>query len=37
MYLPEHVGVPLGTDDSPKYVVLQIHYDNPDEKSGMSR
>ena len=35
MYLPEHVGIPLGTDDSPKYVVMQMHYDNPDETSGM--
>ena len=35
MYLPEHVGIPLGTDDSPKYVVMQMHYDNPDGTTGM--
>ena len=36
MYLPEHVGIPLGTNDSSKYVVMQMHYDNPDETSGMT-
>ncbi|KAK2561145.1 DBH-like monooxygenase protein 1-like protein [Acropora cervicornis] len=32
---PEHVGFPIGTPDSPKVVILEIHYDNPMGKQGM--
>ncbi|XP_044179878.1 DBH-like monooxygenase protein 1 isoform X2 [Acropora millepora] len=32
---PEHVGFPIGTPDSPKVVILEIHYDNPMSKQGM--
>ncbi|XP_015758353.1 PREDICTED: DBH-like monooxygenase protein 1 isoform X1 [Acropora digitifera] len=32
---PEHVGFPIGTPNSPKVVILEIHYDNPMGKQGM--
>jgi len=28
------VGFPLGTEDAPKYVVMETHYDNPGIRSG---
>ena len=31
---PVHTGLPVGTDDSPKVVVMETHFDNPNEKSG---
>lgn len=31
-FLPEHVGVPIGGRNSPKYYMLEIHYDNPQAK-----
>eukprot|EP00058_Branchiostoma_floridae_P005110 XP_002590598.1 hypothetical protein BRAFLDRAFT_123613 [Branchiostoma floridae] len=31
---PNHVGFSLGTDDDPDYVMLEMHYDNPDRISG---
>ena len=34
MYYPKHAGFPLGEIDSPKYVVLETHYDNPLAISG---
>jgi len=34
-YYPENVGFPLGRADSPKIVILEIHYDNPEEKEGL--
>ena len=33
-YFPSHVGFPLGTEDAPKYVVMETHYDNPGIRSG---
>ncbi|XP_073254240.1 DBH-like monooxygenase protein 1 homolog [Porites lutea] len=32
---PEHVGFAIGKADSPKVVVLEIHYDNPQNLEGM--
>ncbi len=29
-YLPENVGLPIGTEDSPSNVMLEVHYNNPD-------
>ncbi|XP_068720678.1 DBH-like monooxygenase protein 1, partial [Montipora capricornis] len=34
-YFPKHVGFPIGTPDSPKVVILEVHYDNPQEREGM--
>ncbi|XP_076820953.1 DBH-like monooxygenase protein 1 homolog [Clavelina lepadiformis] len=34
-YYPNHVGFPLGEADSPKYVVMETHYDNPNLQSGI--
>ncbi|XP_020625361.1 DBH-like monooxygenase protein 1 [Orbicella faveolata] len=34
-YFPEKAGFPLGRADSPKVVILEIHYDNPEEKEGL--
>ncbi|CAH1230127.1 MOXD1 [Branchiostoma lanceolatum] len=31
---PDHVGFSLGTDDDPDYLMMEIHYDNPDRISG---
>ena len=31
---PEHVGFAIGKADSPKVVVLEIHYDNPQNLEG---
>ena len=36
LYYPEHVGFPLGTDDSPRYVLMETHYDNPRLRAGLS-
>ena len=33
---PENVAYPLGGPDSPRYVVIEIHYDNPLLHSGKS-
>ncbi len=33
-YYPEHAGFPIGKADSPKVVILEIHYDNPENKKG---
>jgi len=30
---PEKAGIPLGVDDSPKVVLLETHYDNPDAET----
>lgn len=34
-YYPDNAGFPLGRADSPKVVILEIHYDNPEEKEGL--
>jgi len=34
-FYPEHVGFPIGKADSPKVVILEIHYDNPNKVEGM--
>ncbi|CAH3032072.1 unnamed protein product [Pocillopora meandrina] len=34
-YFPEHVGFSIGTNDSPKIVVMEMHYDNPLQKTGI--
>lgn len=34
-YYPEHAGFPIGKPDSPKVVILEIHYDNPRNVEGM--
>ena len=26
---PDHVGMPVGTSDSMKYLILETHFDNP--------
>ncbi|CAD7088046.1 unnamed protein product [Hermetia illucens] len=28
-FLPQHVGIPIGGTNGPKYYMLEIHYDNP--------
>lgn len=33
-YYPENAGFPIGKADSPKVVILEIHYDNPENKEG---
>ena len=33
-YLPRHVGIPLGGADSPQYLMLESHYDNPHFHAG---
>ena len=33
-YYPEHVGFPIGKTDSPKIIILEIHYDNPNNVEG---
>nr|CAB3263916.1 DBH-like monooxygenase protein 1 homolog [Phallusia mammillata] len=34
-YYPTHAGYPLGTPDAPKYVVMEMHYDNPLRKADI--
>ena len=36
-YYPEHVGFSIGEHDSPKIAVLEIHYDNYENKAGNFR
>ena len=26
----------IGTDDTPRYIVMETHYDNPDKRTGES-
>ncbi|KAM7434750.1 DBH-like monooxygenase protein 1 [Porites harrisoni] len=33
-YYPEHVGLAIGASDSPKYFLLETHYDNPSLTKG---
>lgn len=33
-FLPEHIGIPMGTRNGAKYYMLEIHYDNPKAKRG---
>ncbi|XP_013388231.1 DBH-like monooxygenase protein 1 [Lingula anatina] len=32
-YYPEHVGYPFGDKDSPTFLIMETHYDNPQERS----
>ena len=32
---PENVAFPIGGPDDKQYAVIQIHYNNPNEDSGM--
>ncbi|XP_078364957.1 DBH-like monooxygenase protein 1 [Oculina patagonica] len=34
-YFPEHVGFSIGEHDSPKIAILEIHYDNYEQKAGI--
>ncbi|XP_067933312.1 dopamine beta-hydroxylase-like [Watersipora subatra] len=34
MYYPEEAGFPFGDEDSPDYIVMEMHYDNPQLLSG---
>ncbi|KAL9974729.1 hypothetical protein ACROYT_G011808 [Oculina patagonica] len=34
-YFPEHVGFSIGEQDSPKIAILEIHYDNYEQKAGI--
>ncbi|KAJ7374552.1 DBH-like monooxygenase protein 1 [Desmophyllum pertusum] len=34
-YYPEHVGFAIGTHDSPKILLLGVHYDNYEQKPGI--
>lgn len=34
MLLPEDAGFPLGGHNYSRYVLLEVHYNNPDKKSG---
>lgn len=31
---PKDVAYPIGGEGTPRYVVLEVHYDNPAEDSG---
>ncbi|KAM9324561.1 putative DBH-like monooxygenase protein 2 [Gastrophryne carolinensis] len=33
--MPQNMGVPIGTDEDPKYIRLEIHYSNFDLKKGI--
>eukprot|EP00486_Rosalina_sp_Unknown_P006020 CAMPEP_0201567166 /NCGR_PEP_ID=MMETSP0190_2-20130828/7517_1 /ASSEMBLY_ACC=CAM_ASM_000263 /TAXON_ID=37353 /ORGANISM="Rosalina sp." /LENGTH=621 /DNA_ID=CAMNT_0047986831 /DNA_START=49 /DNA_END=1914 /DNA_ORIENTATION=- len=35
LYMPEGVGFPIGGDNGPKYIMMEMHYDNPEEKSDI--
>lgn len=35
-YYPENAGFPIGKADSPKVLILEIHYDNPENKQGIT-
>ena len=35
IYYPKHAGFPLGEADSPKYVTVETHYDNPNGLTGI--
>ena len=32
---PENVAYPIGGPGNPRFLVMEIHYDNPDMRSGM--
>ncbi|XP_031575456.1 DBH-like monooxygenase protein 1 homolog, partial [Actinia tenebrosa] len=34
-YFPNHTGFAIGAGVGPRYVILEIHYDNPQRKSGI--
>ncbi|KAL3871758.1 hypothetical protein ACJMK2_039736 [Sinanodonta woodiana] len=34
-YYPEHLGVSVGAPDDPDFYIMETHYDNPLQKSGM--
>ncbi|XP_074654945.1 dopamine beta-hydroxylase-like isoform X2 [Tubulanus polymorphus] len=34
MVYPENVGVPIGGDEMSRYVVVQVHFNNPDRVAG---
>lgn len=31
-FFPEHVGISMGGSTGPKYYMLEVHYDNPQDK-----
>ena len=33
-YYPPKAGYPIGTSDSPRTLLLELHYDNPDAIEG---
>ncbi|XP_066264864.1 DBH-like monooxygenase protein 1 homolog isoform X2 [Branchiostoma lanceolatum] len=33
--MPDHVGYPMGEDGDTEYVLMQTHYDNPQQKEGV--
>ena len=33
---PNNVAFPFGGQGSPEYLVMELHYDNPDRKRGIS-
>jgi len=36
LLLPEQAGYPIGGGDSgPEYLMLEIHFDNPEQESGL--
>jgi hypothetical protein len=34
-FLPSEVGLPIGTADSPRFTMIQIHYNNPEAVAGL--
>lgn len=34
-HYPEHVGLKIGTNNTPRYLVMETHYDNPDHRNSM--
>ncbi|XP_064597418.1 DBH-like monooxygenase protein 1 [Liolophura sinensis] len=35
IYFPEHVGLPFGYEEDPTMLLMETHYDNPQNKEGL--
>ena len=33
---PENVAFPFGGEEFPEYVLMELHYDNPDKREGIA-
>ncbi len=34
--VPDGIGIPIGGSNKPNYVLLEVHYDNPNLDSGIT-